>query len=101
MSGDSCIFQLLSNVYEINSSFDCNPTINVRGVFLDISKAFDKVWHEGHLFKLESYGTGGELLNLFKDFLQEFQQRVVTNGQSSFSEAIKCSVTQFFSLFCF
>ena len=52
MSADSCIFQLLSIIYEINSSLDCNPTIDVRGVFLDISKAFDKLWHEGFLCKI-------------------------------------------------
>ena len=75
MPGDSYIFQLLPFVHEINS-FDCSPTINVRGVFLDISKAFDKLWHKELLFKLESYCTGGELLNLFKDYLQERQQRV-------------------------
>ena len=79
MPGDFCIFQLLSIVHEINSSLDCNPTIDVRGVFLDISKAFDKDWHEGLSFKLESYGIGGELLNLFKDYLQERKQRVVSS----------------------
>ena len=45
LPGDSCISQLLSIVHEINSSFDCDPTIDVRGIFLDISKAFGKVWH--------------------------------------------------------
>ena len=94
MPGDSCILQLLSIADKINSSLDFNPTINVRGVFLDISKAFDKVWHEGLLFKLESYGIGGELLNLFKDYLHESQQRVVLNGQSSSWEAIKSGVPQ-------
>ena len=94
MPGDSCILQLLSIADKINSSLDFNPTINVRGVFLDISKAFDKVWHEGLLFKLESYGIGGELLNLFKDYLHEPQQRVVLNGQSSSWEAIKSGVPQ-------
>ena len=33
LPGDSCISQLLSTVQEINSSFDCDPTINVSGVF--------------------------------------------------------------------
>ena len=43
LPGDSCISQLLSIVHDINSSFDCDPTLDVRGIFLDISKAFDKV----------------------------------------------------------
>ena len=69
-----------------------NPTIDVIGVFLDITKAFDEVWHKGILFKLESYGIRGELLNLFKDYLQGRQQKVVLNGQSSSWEAIKFGV---------
>ena len=43
--GDSCINQLLSITHEIYSSFD--DGFEVRCVFLDISKAFDKVWYEG------------------------------------------------------
>ena len=42
LPGDSCIAQLLSIIYEIQSAFDDNPTIDVRGIVLDISKAFDK-----------------------------------------------------------
>ena len=38
LPGDSCISQLLSIVHEINSSFDCDPTIVVSRVFLDISR---------------------------------------------------------------
>ena len=94
MPRDYCIFQLLPIVHEINSSLDCVPTMDIRGVFLDISKALDKTSHEGLLFKLETYAVGGELLNLFKDYLQERQQGVALNGQNSSWEAIKSGVPQ-------
>ena len=76
LPGDSCISQLLSIVHDINSSFDCDLTQDVRGIFLDIAKAFDKVWHEGLLFKLKTYGIKGEFLNLFRNYLHECNQRV-------------------------
>ena len=38
---DSCEYQLLSIVHYIYASFDCCPSLEVRGIFLDISKAFD------------------------------------------------------------
>ena len=38
---DSCEYQLLPIVHDIYASFDCNPPCNSRGVFLDISTAFD------------------------------------------------------------
>ena len=43
---NSCQYQLLPIVHEIYASFDCNPPLDVRAVFLDISKAFDGVWHD-------------------------------------------------------
>ena len=49
--GDSCINQLLSITHNIYKSFDNG--YEVRGVFLDISKAFDKVWHDDLIFKLQ------------------------------------------------
>ena len=60
--GDSCINQLLSITHEIYSSFD--DGFEVRSVFLDISKAFDKVWHEGIIFKLQQNGISDDLLNI-------------------------------------
>ena len=86
LTGDSCISQLLSIVHDINSSYDCHPMINVRGVFLDISKAFDKVWHDGILLKLETYSVEGKLLNF----------KVVLNGQTSTWELVKYGVPQEF-----
>ena len=55
----------------------------VRGIFLDISKALDKVWHDGTIFKLTQNGISGNLLKLLRDFLSERSQRVVLNGQAS------------------
>ena len=48
---DSCINKLFSIAHEIYQSFDDN--LEVRAVFLDISKAFDKVRHKGLIFKLK------------------------------------------------
>ena len=79
--GDSCINQLLAITHEIYKSFD--DGFEVRGVFLDISKAFDKVWHEGLIFKLKQNGISGNLLNLLCDFLRNRKQRVLLNGQVS------------------
>ena len=49
--GDSYITQLVSITHEIYESFD--DGFEVRGVFLDISKAFHKVWHEGLIYKMK------------------------------------------------
>ena len=93
-AGDSCINQLISITHEIFNSFDTNPTLEVRGLFLDISKAFDKVWHEGIIFKLKSNGVEGKILNLLKSFLDKREQRVVLNGECSTWSNIKAGVPQ-------
>ena len=80
---DSCVNQLLSITHETYETFDCNPTLEVRSVFLDISKAFDKVWHEGLLYKLKSMGISGKLIKLLENYLSNRLQRVVLNGQTS------------------
>ena len=50
--------------HEIFEAFDCIPSLEVMSVLLDISEAFDKVWHQGLLYKLKSMGISGELYNL-------------------------------------
>ena len=65
--GDSCVAQLLSITNEIHQSFDCSPTRDITGFYLNISKAFNKVWHDGLLFKFRSYGIEGSLLRLLKN----------------------------------
>ena len=78
--GDSCINQLLPITHKMYQSFDND--LMVRGVFLDISKAFDKVWHKILILKLSHNGISGNLLYLLKDFLKYRKQRVVLNGQN-------------------
>ena len=68
MPGDSRIHQLISITHEIYASFDVNPSLEVRGVFLDINKAFDRIWHEGLIYKIKCIGVKGDLLSLMNLF---------------------------------
>ena len=91
---DSCINQLISITHNIYRAFDANPSLEVRGVFLVLSKAFDKVWHEGFFYKLKSNGINGNALQLIKSFLHNRCQRVVLNGESSSWLSIRAGVPQ-------
>ena len=84
--------QLLSITHEIYEYFDIWH--EVRSVFLDISKEFYKVWHDGIIYKLTQNGILGNLLNLLQDFLNERKKRVVLNGQVSTWENINSRVPQ-------
>ena len=55
--GDSTTNQLINIVDEIYQSFDDTKSLEVRAIFLDISKAFDKVWYDGMIFKLKQNGV--------------------------------------------
>ena len=92
--GDGCVNQLLYLVSEIYESFECQNSLEVRAVFLDISKAFDKVWHDGLIFKLKQNGIRGNLLNFFTSYLEDRQQRVGINGSYSEYSLIESGVPQ-------
>ena len=90
--GDSTTNQLLYLLDEIHQAFDSTKSFEVRTAFLDISKAFDKVWHGGLIFKLEQNGISGNLLNLFQNYLSNRKQRVVQNGSYSDYSSIESGV---------
>ena len=92
--GDSTVNQLLSITHTIFQAFDCNPPLDVRSVYLDISKAFDRVWHDGLIHKLKRCGVSGQLLLLIQSFLSGRKQRTVLNGQSSNWADISAGVPQ-------
>ena len=54
-----------------------------RAVALDISKAFDRVWHSGLLHKRKSYGISGQIFGLISSFRSNRRLRVVLDGKSS------------------
>ena len=90
--GDSCIYQLISITSDIYRSFEKHD--ETRALFLDISKAFDKVWHDGLIHKLKSNGISGNLLAFFKDYISNRHQRVVLNGTMSDWANISAGVPQ-------
>ena len=78
--GDSSIYQLLSvtaNIYDFFENYD-----ETRAIFLDISKAFDRVWHV-LILKLKSNGISENLLTFLKSYLSDRKQRVVLSGINS------------------
>ena len=66
---DSCEYQLLPIVHNIYESSDCNPPHDVRGVFLDISNAFDRMCHKGVIYKITCIGVTGLPLEHIQSFL--------------------------------
>ena len=59
-----------------------------------MSKAFEKVWHQGLIFKLKSVGVSDSLLNLIESFLRNGFQKVLLNGQTSKSLPVEAGVPQ-------
>ena len=92
--GDSTTNQLLYLVNEIHQAFENPKSLEVRSVFLDISKAFDKVWHDGLIFKLKQNGVSGSLLMFFQNYLNDRKQRVVLNVSHSSYCVVKSGVPQ-------
>ena len=65
-----------------------------QAVALDISKAFDRVWHAGLLHKLKSYGISGQIFGLISSFLSNRWLQVVLDGKSSQEYPVNAGVPQ-------
>ena len=90
--GDSTVNQL---TYLYHTFFEAlNAGKEVRAVFCDISKAFDRVWHKGLIHKLKAAGVAGEALSWFRNYLSDRRQRVVLPGASSDWAYIRAGVPQ-------
>ena len=89
--GDSTINQMIDIYHTIACAIDGKE---VRSVFCDISKAFDRVWHRGLLSKLRSIGIRGKILIWMSSYLQHRKQRVVIHGQTSQFKELSAGVPQ-------
>ena len=65
-----------------------------RAVALDISKAFNRVWHAGLLHELKSYGISGQIFCLVSFFLSNRLLHVVVDGKSSQEYPVNAGVPQ-------
>ena len=80
-NGKSCTSNLLEVLDYIGSMLDNGSQIDV--VYMDMSKAFDKVCHRRLLYKLSEFGFGGNLLQWFRSYLTDRRQRVTALGATS------------------
>jgi len=92
IEGKSCTTNLLHFLEVLTKATDEGDSIDV--VFLDFSKAFDKVPHSKLIAKLEGLGVEGKILAWIKQWLAGRMQRVVINGQESPWEEVKSGVPQ-------
>ena len=79
--GDSTNFQLIHTYHAFCEAVDSGK--EVRAVFCDESKAFDRVWNRGLLYKLSCIGCSNFVVKWFSSYLSCRRQRVVINGESS------------------
>ena len=92
LPGFSTITQLLELQYILAKNLD--DFQDTRIVFLDISKAFDRVWHDGLLYKLKECGISGTLLNWFQNYLTNRKQCVRLSNNKSPLLSINAGVPQ-------
>ena len=90
--GSCTEFQLLELYHIISESMAQGKS--TRFVFCDVSKAFDKVWHSGIIYKLNQAGIGGKLLDWFQSYLSNRRQCVMVNGVTSNIRNITAGVPQ-------
>ena len=92
LKGDSTVSQLLHIVHNIRQAWGEKKIM--QGLFLDLSSAFEKVWHSGLLAKLSQIGVEGIFHDILSSYLSDRKQIVVVNGEKSNMLDINAGVPQ-------
>ena len=79
--GKSCLTNLLSFYSKVFEAADNGDSYDI--LYLDFSKAFDKVPHQRLLGKVRAHGIDGKILGWIRSWLTDRRQRVVINGSKS------------------
>ena len=79
--GKSCLTNLLDFFEVVTKELDEGNNVDL--IYLDFSKAFDKVPYERLFNKLKSHGISGNVLNWIKKWLSNRRQRVCIEGEFS------------------
>ena len=79
--GRSCLTNLLKFLEEVTRFVDKGYPVDV--IYLDFSKAFDKVPHKRLLLKIRSLGIGEKISSWIEDWLANRKQRGVVHGCES------------------
>ena len=90
--GHSTVYQLLEMYHRVCQNLDVR--LSTILIFCDISKAFDRVWHEGLFKKLISYGISGDLLIWFTNYISGRRQFVFVDNELSDYGLVKAGVPQ-------
>ena len=90
--GRSCLTNLLLFLEDVTKAIDEGKPMDV--VYLDFSKAFDKVPHQRLLHKIDSHGIGGNVAAWIREWLHSRKQKVVLNGEHSKLQEVLSGVPQ-------
>lgn len=77
------VLRITANIHEAFKQKDVAATI-----FLDVAKAFDRVWHEGLLYKMTNFGISEDIVKIIDSFLSGCKFRVRVNGQLALERPI-------------
>ena len=89
-----------SGTQEIYTSYDANSSLEVKGAFLDLCKTFDRVWHEGLIYKIKSIRVKGDLLPIIEHIFIQKTTKSCSEWLTIKARVPQSSILVFF-FFCF